>query len=234
MENSGDVAEQNEHDMDIDAISKMIEQNRDIIVGIKTAHWQQPNYISVQKAVEAGKRNHVPVMVDFGWFNNKSYQQMIASILRPGDISTHVFRMPAPLLADGKPAPYMLDARKRGIKFDVGHGGGSFTFALAEPMVKAGFFPDSISTDLHVGSATGVMLNFPNVMNKILALGIPLKRSFGNPPPIQPPKSATPNSGRSRLAPSPTSPSSAWIMATLATLILPGERSKVPNALCPK
>src|SRR5215469_8087920 len=175
MVNSDDVAEQNEHDMDLDALSKIIEQNRDIIVGIKTAHWQQPNFISVRKAVEAGNRNHLPVMVDFGWFDNKSYQQMISTLLRPGDISTHVFRMPAPLLTpDGKPAPYMLDARKRGIKFDVGHGGGSFTFALAEPMVKNGFFPDSISTDLHVGSATGVMLNLPNVMSKILALGVPL------------------------------------------------------------
>jgi dihydroorotase len=175
MVNTDDVAEQNEHDMDLDALSKTIEENRDIIVGIKTAHWQQPNFISVQKAVEAGKRNHLPVMVDFGWFDNKSYEQMISSILRPGDISTHVFRMPAPLLtAEGKPAPYMLEARKRGIKFDVGHGGGSFTFALAEPMVKNGFFPDSISTDLHVDSATGVMLNLPNVMSKMLALGIPL------------------------------------------------------------
>ncbi|HEY8997154.1 MAG TPA: amidohydrolase/deacetylase family metallohydrolase [Edaphobacter sp.] len=175
MQNADDVAEQNEHDMDLDSLSKTIEQNRDVIVGIKTAHWQQPNFISVQRAVEAGNRNHLPVMVDFGWFDNKSYQQMIQTILRPGDISTHVFRMPAPLLtSDGKPAPYMLDARRRGIKFDVGHGGGSFNFALAEPMVKGGFAPDSISTDLHVGSATGVMLNLPNVMSKILALGVPL------------------------------------------------------------
>jgi dihydroorotase len=175
MANNDDAAEQNEHDMDVDALSKTIADNRDIIVGIKTAHWQQPNFISVEKAVEAGNRNHLPVMVDFGWFDNKSYQQMISTILRPGDISTHVFRMPAPLLtADGKPAPYMLEARKRGIKFDVGHGGGSFAFALAEPMITAGFFPDSISTDLHVGSATGVMLNLPNVMSKMLALGIPL------------------------------------------------------------
>ncbi len=176
MAHSDDVAEQNEHDMDLDALSRMIEQNRDIIVGIKTAHWQQPNFISVQRAVEAGNRNHLPVMVDFGWFDNKSYEQMIRTILRPGDISTHVFRMPAPLLTpDGKPAPYMLEARMRGIRFDVGHGGGSFNFALAEPMVKGGFFPDSISTDLHVSSATGVMLNLPNVMSKMLALGIPLK-----------------------------------------------------------
>ena len=175
MAANDDSAEQNDHDMDLDALSKVIEQNRDVIVGIKTAHWQQPNFISVQSAVAAGNRNHVPVMVDFGWFDNKSYKEMIEAILRPGDISTHVFRMPAPLLGpDGKPAPYMLDARKRGIRFDVGHGGGSFTFALAEPMVKGGFFPDSISTDLHVGSATGVMLNLPNVMNKILALGVPL------------------------------------------------------------
>jgi dihydroorotase len=175
MANNDDAAEQNEHDMDLDALSKTIADNRDIIVGIKTAHWQQPNFVSVQKAVEAGNRNHLPVMVDFGWFDNKSYEQMISTILRPGDISTHVFRMPAPLLtADSKPAPYMQEARKRGIKFDVGHGGGSFTFALAEPMVRGGFFPDSISTDLHVGSATGVMLNLPNVMSKMLALGIPL------------------------------------------------------------
>jgi dihydroorotase len=175
MANSDDAAEQNEHDMDLEAMSKIIEQNRDIIVGIKTAHWQQPNFISVQKAIEAGNRNHLPIMVDFGWFDNKSYEQMISTLLRPGDISTHVFRMPAPLLtSEGKPAPYMLDARRRGIKFDVGHGGGSFNFALAEPMVKGGFFPDSISTDLHVGSATGVMLNLPNVMGKMLALGIPL------------------------------------------------------------
>jgi dihydroorotase len=186
MANSDDAAEQNEHDMDLDALSKTIEQNRDVIVGIKTAHWEQPNFISVEKAVAAGNRNHLPVMVDFGWFDNKSYKQMISTILRPGDISTHVFRMPAPLLTpEGKPAPYMLDARKRGIKFDVGHGGGSFNFALAEPMVKGGFFPDSISTDLHVGSATGVMLNLPNVMSKMLALGIPfpevIRESTTNP-----------------------------------------------------
>ena len=175
MANSDDVAEQNEHDMDLDALSKVIEQNKDVVVGIKTAHWQQPNFISVEKAVAAGNRTHLPVMVDFGWFDNKSYETMISTILRPGDISTHVFRMPAPLLTpEGKPAPYMLDARRRGIKFDVGHGGGSFNFALAEPMVKGGFYPDSISTDLHVSSATGVMLNLPNVMSKMLALGIPL------------------------------------------------------------
>jgi len=176
MENNDDVAEQNEHDMDLDKLSAVIAANKDIIVGIKSAHWEQPNYISVETAVKAGERNHLPVMLDFGWFDNKSYEHAISSILRPGDISTHVFRMPAPLLgADGRPAPFMLEARKRGVKFDVGHGGGSFTFKLAAPMIEAGFWPDSISTDLHTDSATGTMLNLPNVMDKILALGVPFK-----------------------------------------------------------
>src|SRR6202000_1746073 len=76
MEKNDDVAEQNEHDMDLDELSKTIAENRDIIVGIKTAHWQQPNFISVRKAVEAGNRNHLPVMVDFGYFDNKSYAEM--------------------------------------------------------------------------------------------------------------------------------------------------------------
>lgn len=176
MYNNDDVAEQNEHDMDLDKLSAMIAANRDVIVGIKSAHWEQPNYVSVETAVKAGERNHVPVMLDFGWFDNKSYEHAIAAILRPGDISTHVFRMPAPLLGpDGKPAAFMVEARRRGVKFDVGHGGGSFTWKLAAPMIEAGFWPDSISTDAHLESVTGVMMNMPNVMNKILALGVPFK-----------------------------------------------------------
>jgi hypothetical protein len=174
-------------------------------------------------------------MVDFGWFSNKSYEQMISSILRPGDISTLVFRIPAPLLTlEGQPAPYMLEARKRGIKFDVGHGGGSFNFALAGPMVKSGFFPDSISTDLHVGSATGVMVHLRNVMSKMLVLGIPCPKSFGDPPRTLPRKSATPNSGRSLSAPAPTLPSSASSMATLATPTLWAGRSTAASAFWPE
>jgi dihydroorotase len=65
-------------------------------------------------------------------------------------------------------------ARKRGVKFDVGHGGGSFHFPLAAPMMQQGFWPDSISTDLHSGSVNGAMIDMLNVMSKILALGVPL------------------------------------------------------------
>jgi len=175
MANTDDAAEQNEHDMDPAKIADLVRANPDIIVGIKTAHWQQPNFISVQKAEEVAKLTHLPVMVDFGFFNNKSYEEMVSHILQPGDISTHVFRMPAPLLdKNGHPAQFMLDARKRGIKFDVGHGGGSFHLPLAEPMIQQGFYPDSISTDLHISSANGPMIDILSVMSKIMALGVPL------------------------------------------------------------
>ena len=85
--------------------------------------------------------------------------------------------MPAPLLdKDGtRGASTCWIARKRGVKFDVGHGGGSFHFPLAAPMVQQGFWPDSISTDLHSGSMNGAMIDMLNVMSKFLAMGVPLR-----------------------------------------------------------
>jgi dihydroorotase len=77
-------------------------------------------------------------------------------------------------LVDGKPNPGMIEGRKRGVIFDVGHGGGSFVWRVAVPMVKAGFLPDSISTDLHVSSMNAGMKDMLNVMSKFLALGVPL------------------------------------------------------------
>src|SRR5438477_12891894 len=115
-------------------------------------------------------------MVDFGDFGPaKAYQTLVSGKRRAGDISTHFYRWPAPLLdKDGKVARYLEVARKRGVKFDVGHGGGSFHFPNAEPMVQQGFWPDSISTDLHSGSVNGAMIDMLNVMSKFLALGVPL------------------------------------------------------------
>jgi dihydroorotase len=78
------------------------------------------------------------------------------------------------LLKDGRVAEYLQVARRRGVKFDVGHGGGSFHFPLAAPMVQQGFWPDSISTDLHSESVNGAMIDMLNVMSKFLAMGVPL------------------------------------------------------------
>jgi dihydroorotase len=176
MLGADDANDQNQFDMDPKLVADMARKNADVVVGIKTAHWRQPNLISVEKAVEAGNLANMPVMVDFGYFDNKPYQTMITDKLRPGDISTHFYRWPAPLLdKSGKVAEYLQVARKRGIKFDVGHGGGSFHFPNAEPLVKQGFWPDSISTDLHSGSVNGAMIDMLNVMSKFLVLGVPLK-----------------------------------------------------------
>ena len=69
--------------------------------------------------------------------------------------------------------PVMLDARKRGIIFDVGHGGGSFFWNMTIPAIKQRFFPDTISTDMHFGSMNGAMKDLLNVMSKFLNLGVP-------------------------------------------------------------
>jgi dihydroorotase len=176
MLSEGDEVDQNQFDMDPQRVADVARKNSDVIVAIKSAHWRQPNFISVEKAEEAGRLANLPVMVDFGYFDNKPYQVMINDKLRPGDISTHFYRVPAPLLdSKGQVAEYLRLARKRGIKFDVGHGGGSFHFPLAEPMIKQGFWPDSISTDLHSGSVNGAMIDMLNVMSKFLVLGVPLQ-----------------------------------------------------------
>jgi dihydroorotase len=169
-------AEQNPADMDPEKTAAMAREHSDVVVGIKSAHWWQPSFVSVEKAVEAGTLADIPVMVDFGWFiEGKPYETMISELFRPGDISTHFFRMPAPLLDDnGQVRSYLTAGRKRGIKFDVGHGGASFYYKLAVPMIEQGFLPDSISTDLHSGSVHGAATDMLNVMSKFLALGVPL------------------------------------------------------------
>ena len=72
----------------------------------------------------------------------------------------------------------MIEGRKRGVIFDVGHGGGSFLYRVAVPLIKQGFLPDSISTDLHIGSMNAGMKDQLNVMSKFLAMGVPLDSVF--------------------------------------------------------
>jgi dihydroorotase len=83
------------------------------------------------------------------------------------------------LLPDGKPDGYvnpaLIEARKRGVIFDLGHGAGSFWFRNAAPAMAKGFYPDSISTDLHTGNVHGVVIDMITTMSKILNLGMPLQ-----------------------------------------------------------
>jgi dihydroorotase len=173
----GPAYEQNLAEMDSQAAATMAMKYPGVIVGIKTAHYAGPEWIAVDRAVEAGTLANIPVMVDFGAFRpERPYQQLVLSKLRPGDISTHMYLDWVPMLdAQGKLLPYLFEARKRGVIFDVGHGGGSFLFRQAVPAIQQGWVPDSISTDLHIGSMNNGMQDMLNVMSKFLNMGLPLK-----------------------------------------------------------
>lgn len=188
----GGPIEQNLGDMDPKLTAMRIKEYREILAGVKTAHYEGPEWDPVDRAVEAGRLANVPIMVDFGHFvPERPFQELVLKHLRPGDIYTHtyLYRLPNHKLpmfdAEGRLLPYLVEARKRGIIFDVGHGGGSFLFRQAIPAMKQGFPPDSISTDLHIGSMNAGMKDMLNVMSKFLNMGMSLPdailRSTWNP-----------------------------------------------------
>ncbi len=163
-------------DWDPAAVVRLAKKHADVVVGVKAAHYEGPGWESVDNAVEAGRLAGRPVMVDFGWFRpERPYWELVGKHLRPGDITTHAYRGPVPWVnEEGRLYPYLAKARERGVVFDVGHGGGSFVFRNAVPAVRQGFYPDTISTDLHSGSQNGAMMDLPTTMSKFLAMGMPL------------------------------------------------------------
>ncbi len=183
----GEAEEQNVADMDAKAAAELAMANRDTIIGIKVAHYRGPDWTPVERGVEAGTLAHIPVMVDFGEFRpERPFQELVLTKLRPGDIYTHAYYAPVPMLdAAGRLLPYLLEARKRGVLFDVGHGGAAFEFRQAVPAVAQGFPPDSISTDVHSGSINSGMKDQLSVMSKFLNMGMTLDdvilRSTWNP-----------------------------------------------------
>jgi dihydroorotase len=172
--------EQNLDDMNPQQMAYMI--NRlypEILVGIKSAHYWG-GFEQVDKAVAAGRLANVPVMVDFGEHQPpNSIRSLFFDHLRPGDIFTHTFsygpKGRETIVDDSlKVKSFVFDAQKRGILFDVGHGGGAFSFRQAKPAMEQGFWPDVISTDLHTESMNAGMKDLNNVMSKFLNMGMPL------------------------------------------------------------
>ena len=173
----GGTVEQNIDDMEPSRTAETVNKFPSEIVGIKLAHFSGYNWIPVDKVVEAGRLANVPVMIDFGGSDPElPLDQLLLEKLRPGDIFTHAYahvRGRTPIVdKNGKLREYVLEAQRKGIVFDVGHGGGSFLFEQAIPAVKQGLKPNSISTDLHTGSMNGGMKNIVNVMSKFLNMGI--------------------------------------------------------------
>ncbi len=176
----GGAYEQNLGDMDAKMTALTVMRHKEI-VGIKVAHYSGREWDPVDRAVEAGKIAKVPVMIDFGGTTPPlSIEELFMKHLRPGDIFTHAFaqlgsRIPI-VDTNGKLLPFVTEAQKRGIVFDVGHGGGSFRFSQAIPALKSGFFPNTISTDFHTGSMNAGMKDQLNVMSKFLNMGMDLQQ----------------------------------------------------------
>ena len=173
----GGAVEQNLADMDAKLTAIEARRYPQYIVGVKVAHYQGEEWAPVERAVEAGKLADIPVMIDFGGSQPAlSLETLLLEKLRPGDIFTHTYahvngRMPI-VDRKGKLYPFVPEAQKQGIVFDVGHGGGSFIFEQAIPAIEQGLKPNSISTDLHTGSMNGGMKDMTNVMSKFLNMGL--------------------------------------------------------------
>jgi dihydroorotase len=179
---SGRPFEQLQADMDPVRTAVTALEFPELIVGIKTAHYDGPEWVAVERAVAAGTRARVPVMVDFGRFRpERPYQELVLHKLRPGDVSTHMYvsipghGIHVPLFdSSGKLLPYLAEARRRGVRFDVGHGFESFPWPQVAPAVRQGWLPDTISTDLYARSMNAALKDMATVMSKFLALGVPL------------------------------------------------------------
>jgi len=176
----GGTYEQNTGDMDAKMTASVARQYPEYIVGVKVAHFEGPEWTPVDRAVQAGNLANIPVMIDFGGSNPPlPLEELLMKRLRPGDIYTHCFgqlssREAIVDVATRQVKPFAKEAQKRGIIFDVGYGGISFAFSQAIPAVKSGFYPNTISTDIHTGSMNNAMKDMLNVMDKFLTMGMDL------------------------------------------------------------
>jgi dihydroorotase len=181
---------------DVPLLARVVEENRDLIVGIKVRMGKEgvcyPGLQPLRKAVEAAEATGLPIMCHIS--NAPPSVDSVLALLRPGDIVTHAFTGDGQRLIDrrGRVRSAALRAREAGIRFDVGHGAGSFSFESADVLARNGFWPETISTDLHQISLAGPNLvedqelmprirgdgtpqmTLPTVMTKFLALGMPL------------------------------------------------------------
>jgi dihydroorotase len=174
----------------VEACAMGLAENPDFLIGVKVRmsenvifkHGLEPLKRGIQACEMCGWP--AKMMVHIGGVETRELMSDILNLLRPGDVLTHCYSG-APNLAgaftnivqDGKLLPAALAAKQRGVLFDVGHGGGSFDFTVAEVAMPGGCTPDTISSDIHVFSGNTPGTPFlPNVMSKFLAMGLPLEQ----------------------------------------------------------
>ena len=160
----------------IDAV-QVADANRDLIVGIKVRVGRTSSgasgIVPLQIALEVANEVGMPLMCHID-HPPPTYEEVV-SLLRPGDVLTHAFRpFPnAPCTAQGTVKQVVLQARERGVLFDIGHGRGSFAFKTARAMLANGFYPDTISSDVHILCINGPAFDQVTTMSKFLCMGMP-------------------------------------------------------------
>jgi dihydroorotase len=161
---------------DTDLCVKLTNLHRDLVLGIKVRvdhNTTGPNGIEpLRRGAEAAERTGLPMMVHIGY--GPPTIQEVLPLLRPGDILTHCFTGGNMRIVDERGA--LLDDAKRawdrGVIMDIGHGGGSFSFEVGEKLIRAGYKPDVISSDIHQHSVNGPLFDLPTCLSKFMALGM--------------------------------------------------------------
>ena len=172
----------------VDTAARAVAENADMVLGVKVRmsenviarHGTEP----LKRAIKACELSGVPakIMCHIGGVADPALMSQILDLLRPGDVLTHCYSgapnvagMGTNIVQEGKLLPAALAAKKRGVIFDIGHGGGSFDYTIAEAAIAQGCPPDTISSDVHVFSGnTPGMPYLPWVMSKLIGLGFTL------------------------------------------------------------
>jgi dihydroorotase len=173
---SGKEAQENLDDMNVDSTFATIRKYPDIIVGVKIGHYEGSEWTPFDRARAAAEKANRPLLVECHLPQYSLRDQL--QRMRPGDIITHSYeniseRMPV-VDENGILRPFVKEALKKGILFDVGHGGAGFWFSQAIPAFRQGLIPNSFGTDLHRFSVNAGMKDMLNVMSKYMAIGMKL------------------------------------------------------------
>jgi dihydroorotase len=174
---TGFPSEEDINDMDPHMTALVIQQYPEIIVGVKIGHYRGSEWTPVDRALDAGRIANVPLILECHL--PQLPLEGLLERMRPGDIYTHTYCTAVDrtciLDENGILRSCVIEAQKKGIRFDVGHGGGMFHFAVAVPALKQGLLPNSFGSDLHRFSMNSGMKNMLDIMSKFLNMGMTIQ-----------------------------------------------------------
>jgi dihydroorotase len=173
----GSPGQEDINDMNAQMTALTIQKYPDIIVGVKIGHYDGKDWAPFDRALEAGNLAGVPLFVECHLPGYSLEDQL--NKMRPGDIITHSYEKITERLSvvddQGKVRPYVIEAKKKGVLFDVGHGGYGFWFSEAVPSFQQGLLPNTFGSDLHRFSMNSGMKSMLNIMSKYLNMGMDIK-----------------------------------------------------------